>query len=188
MNNKRPRVFGTTENAIARAEASLGRTFPPSFRSWLVRNNGRGIKDITIFPVMDQRDPRTTWDSIDRRVREGWADWLANFEDEHRDFTHLLPFANYGTGDYYCLDYSRLDSQGECPIVRWSHETGATDDRAASFSEFITRVRQESSTMIEPLHWQTKLRRESVYPRFNLLIQYHAKSSFTSARCQASMN
>ncbi|WP_063768040.1 SMI1/KNR4 family protein [Verrucomicrobium sp. BvORR106] len=140
MSGKHPRVFGTTDDAIANAEAALGRTFPPSFRGWLLQNNGHGIEAVTIFPVMDRRDPRMTWDSIDRRFREGWTRWLDNFADEQRDFTHLLPFADYGTGDYYCFDYSRRDSQGESPVVRWSHETGDTDDRGASFPEFATKV------------------------------------------------
>jgi hypothetical protein len=95
---------------------------------------------VTIFPVMDARDPRMTWDSIDRQYRENWLKWLDNFADEQRDFSHLLPFANYGTGDFYCFDYSRLNSQGEAPVVRWSHETGDTDDRADTFAEFAARV------------------------------------------------
>ena len=141
MSSKRPRVFGTTVDAIAKAESALDRTFPPSFREWLLQNNGHGIEGVTIFPVLDQRDPRMTWDSIDRRFREGWAQWLGNFADEERDFTHLLPFADYGTGDYYCFDYSRINSSGEAPVVRWSHETGETYDRAISFADFITKVR-----------------------------------------------
>lgn len=140
MSNKRPRVIGTTNEAIAKAEVALGRVFPPSFRTWLLQNNGRSIEDVTIFPVLDERDPRMTWDSIDRRFREGWAQWLDNFTDEQRDFTHLLPFADYGSGDYYCFDYSRMDSRNEMPVVRWSHETGDTEDRAACFTEFITKV------------------------------------------------
>jgi hypothetical protein len=140
MSGKHPRVIGTTEDAVAKAEAALRRTFPPSFKAWLLQNNGLSIEDVTIFPVMDQRDPRKTWDSIDRRFREGWADWIANFDDDERDFAHLLPFADFGTGDYYCFDYSRLDSQGEAPIVHWSHETGEMDDRASSFPEFVNKV------------------------------------------------
>jgi SMI1-KNR4 cell-wall len=140
MSSKRPRVFGTTEDAIAKAEAALGRALPPSFRAWLLQNNGHSIAGVTIFPVMDQRDPRMTWDSIDRQFREVWAGGLANFDDEQRDFTHLLPFADYGSGDYYCFDYSRLDSQGEPPVVRWSHEIGDTEDRAASFSQFVAKA------------------------------------------------
>jgi hypothetical protein len=140
MSGKPPRVFGTTDSAIAKSEAALGRTFPPSFCRWLLENNGRSIEGVTIFPVMDERDPRMTWDSIDRRFRNGWAAWLSNFEDEQLDFSHLLPFADFGTGDYYCFDYSRVDSHGEAPIVRWSHETGDTEERAASFPEFVMKV------------------------------------------------
>lgn len=140
MSNKHPRVFGTTEEAIAKAEATLGRVFPPSFRDWLLQNNGHNIEGVHIYPIKDERDPRMTWDSIDRLYQNGWADWLANFEDEDRDFSHLLPFADYGTGDFYCFDYSRINSAGETPIVRWSHETGETEDRAATFPEFVVKV------------------------------------------------
>jgi hypothetical protein len=141
MSSKRSRVFGTTEEAIAKAEAALGRKFPPSFRAWLLENNGHNIEGVSVFPVMDPRDPRMTWDSIDRQFRDCWTSWLSNFDDEGRDFTHLLPFADYGTGDYYCFDYSRSDSHGETPVVRWSHETGDTDNRAESFSEFAIKVK-----------------------------------------------
>ncbi|HWA28451.1 MAG TPA: SMI1/KNR4 family protein [Lacunisphaera sp.] len=137
---KHPRIIGTTDEAIARAEAALGRTFPASFRKWLLANNGLGIDDVTIFPVFDERDPRKTWESIDRRFRESWAAWLRNFEDEGRDFTHLLPFAEYGTGDFYCFDFRAVRPGEECPVVRWSHETGDTEIRAKSFAEFSSRA------------------------------------------------
>lgn len=140
MSSKRPRIIGTTDDAISRAEVALSRRFPPSFRAWLLEHNGLSIEGVTIFPVLDQRDPRMTWESIDRRFREGWAGWLANFADEQRDFSHLLPFADFGTGDYYCFDYSRSDAKGETPVVRWSHETGATDERASSFMAFVANV------------------------------------------------
>ncbi len=140
MSTKHHRVFGTTEEAVAKAETALGRIFPPSFRSWLLQNNGRDAEGVHIYPVMDERDPRKTWDSIDRLYQNGWADWLANFEDENRDFSYLLPFADYGTGDFYCFDYSRLDSASETPVVRWSHESGETEDRAATFPEFVVKV------------------------------------------------
>ncbi|MBW3623942.1 MAG: SMI1/KNR4 family protein [Armatimonadetes bacterium] len=144
---KRHRIIGTTEEAIARAEEELNRNFPPSFRAWLLQNNGLGIEGISIFPVLDDRDPRKTWDSIVRNYRVGWAGWLENFEGYEYDegdtkpvFDHLLPFADFGTGDYYCFDYSGNCPDGECPIVHWSHETGETEFRAASFTEFVNKV------------------------------------------------
>lgn len=49
--DKRSRTIGTTESSIQNAEAELGFSFPTSFRNWLLVNNGRGIEDVTIFPV-----------------------------------------------------------------------------------------------------------------------------------------
>ncbi|MBB5032053.1 SMI1/KNR4 family protein [Prosthecobacter vanneervenii] len=142
MSQKRPRIIGTTDEAIDKAEAALDRKLPPSLRSWLIQNNGLGIEDITIFPVLDQRDPRTTWDSIDKRVNTGWKDWISNFDEDSGAFSHLLPFADFGSGDYYCLDYSRVNPQGEPPVVKWSHETGETEHRADSFSEFAIMAKE----------------------------------------------
>jgi hypothetical protein len=140
MNTKRSRIIGTTPEAIAKEEAGLGRKLPPSFTQWLIENNGLGIEGVNVFPVLDDRDPRKTWDSIGRQVSNAWAAWLENFEEEDRNFSHLLPFAEFGTGDFYCFDYSRQSSDGECEVVRWSHETGDSEFRAASFSEFAAKV------------------------------------------------
>lgn len=133
---KRPRVIGTTEEALDRAERELGRKFPPSFRSWLLENNGIGIEQVSIFPVLDDRDVRKTWDSIVREYNVGWMGTLENFEDDRIDFSRLLPFGSPGT-DYYCFDYQEQGLDGECPVVRWSHETGETEYRASDFDEFI---------------------------------------------------
>jgi len=140
MGRRAPRVFGTTEDCVRKTEAAVGRSLPPSFRAWLLSHNGKGLKGVTVFPVVDERDPQTTLESIERQYKEGWSTWLENFEEEDLTFDHLLPFAEFGTGDYYCFDYSREDTVGERPVVRWSHETGETEDRAASFGDFATRV------------------------------------------------
>lgn len=142
MSQKRPRIIGTTDEAIDAAEAALNRKLPASLRSWFLQNNGLGIRDISIFPILDRRDVRTTWESIDRRFKTGWQDWLANFDGQEDDFDDLLPFADFGSGDYYCLDYSRLRPDGETPVVKWSHETGETEDRADSFSAFAIKAKE----------------------------------------------
>lgn len=142
MKDKKLRVIGTTEDAIANAEGELGFRFPPSFRSWLLMNNGLSAGGVSIFPCYDERDVRKTWDSIVRNYRTNWAAWLENFADEEMSFEHLLPFGNFGTGDYYCFDYSRVRADGELPVVRWSHETGEVEERAETFKEFLERLRQ----------------------------------------------
>ncbi len=137
---KRHRIIGTTEEAIAREETALNRRLPMSFRAWLLENNGLDIEGVHIYPVRDERDIRKTWESLSYNLENGWAAWLENFEEEQIDFSHLLPFADYGTGDYYCFDYSVTEDGKEQPVVRWSHETGETEYRARDFFEFRQRV------------------------------------------------
>lgn len=95
------RVIGTTLSAIASAEKELNRTFPTSFSRWLLANNGRSLGGLVVFPVFDSRDPRKTWDSIVRNYTSGWQAWLENFSQSPERFAPLLPFAEFGTGDYY---------------------------------------------------------------------------------------
>ena len=145
MSGRTPRVIGTTEKAIVKAEEEIGFRFPPSFRAWLLENNGLHLDGVdSIYPVYDERDPRKTWDSIVRNYKEaGWAQWIDNFEgyDEPFNFDHLLPFAEVGNGDCYCFDYSRTQANGETPVVLWSHETGDTEKRAATFTEFMEKAK-----------------------------------------------
>ena len=144
MSGRTKRVIGTTNEAIDKAEKEIGFKFPPSFHAWLIENNGLHLEGIeSIYPVYDERDPRKTWDSIVRNYKDsGWAQWIDNFEgyDEAFNFGHLLPFAEVGNGDCYCFDYSQLKTNGETPIVLWSHETGETQERAESFNDFVEKA------------------------------------------------
>ena len=142
MSKKRPRVIGTTENAITKAETELKFNFPFSFRNWLIQNNGIGIEDISIFPVFDERDQRKTFDSIVRNYNVNWLGWIENFENEEIKFEHLLPFAEFGTGDFYCFDYSKISSDEEPVVVCWSHETGETEIRANNFEDFLKKLKR----------------------------------------------
>ncbi|HEX9996445.1 MAG TPA: SMI1/KNR4 family protein [Abditibacterium sp.] len=140
MATKHKRVIGTTLEAILRAETEIGRKFPPSFKDWLLENNCLGTEGISIFPVLDDRDVRKTWDSIVKQYDNG--QWFPEyFEDENLSAEHLLPFALLDSGDYYCFDYSRQLTDGEVGIVFWSHETAKIQERAFSFSEFVEKVK-----------------------------------------------
>ncbi len=136
MSKHRLRIVGTTEKAVGEAEAIMGFSFPPSFRAWLLENNTKGIEDVTIFPVFDDRDPRKTSDSIVRNFQVSWKEWLQNFDDVSR-FGHLLPFGESGTGDFYCFDYSENAEEGEVPVVIGFHETGNTAPVANNFARFV---------------------------------------------------
>src|SRR5262245_25166994 len=118
--SKHPRVIGTSPEAIDREESAIGSQLPNSFREWLLQNNGLGIEDIRIFPVFDERDPRKTWSSIKRENEIAREYWAEVFSGDERSFADLLAFAEFGTGDYYCFDYSVPTDTGEYLVVHVS--------------------------------------------------------------------
>lgn len=141
MSARTKRVFGTTPTAISKAEQQLGFALPPSFRMWLLENNGLKLKGVHVFPVLDERDVRQTWDSIARHFDNGR--WFPEyFEEDGLKADHLLPFASCESGDLYCFDYTRKREDGEVPIVWWSHETAETKDKAGTFSEFAQKAEE----------------------------------------------
>lgn len=129
---------GTHPAAIAAAEQALGRRLPASYVQWLLVNNGPLLGALSVFPGHDAANARKTWDSIDRHYRADWQEWL---EPTGSDGGSLLPFAQFGTGDYYCFDYApggpAGDAAGEPAVVLWSHETGAATAVAADFTAFL---------------------------------------------------
>lgn len=137
--SKKSRVIGTADSAILKAEAELGFHFPATFREWLKLNNGRAIEGVTIFPVFDERDPRKTWDSIVRNYQTNWKTWLENYGAEY-DFSNLLPFGEFGSGDYLCFDFSQTGESREPVVAIWSHDTGETEIVANDFAEFASLV------------------------------------------------
>jgi cell wall assembly regulator SMI1 len=137
--SRKSRIIGTSDSAISNAESELGFEFPVTFREWLKHNNGRSIESVKIFPVFDERDPRTTWDSIVRNFKSNWNTWLENFGPKF-DLKHLLPFGEFGTGDYFCFDFSTLGTTGEPIVTLWSHESGKTEFVANTFADFIDLV------------------------------------------------
>ena len=106
---------------------------------WLLQNNGMGVGAVTIFPVFDPRDPRKTADSIVREYSQNWKS-LPCIDDNPARYASLLPFGLFGTGDYYCFDYSRMSETGEIPVVLWNHETEECEDRAPDFATFVERL------------------------------------------------
>lgn len=129
---------GTTADTIRIAEAQLNRKFPQSFFNWLLINNGRSLDGLTVFPVHDPNNLRKTWSSITKNFNEGWAIWINNHSHESLDLSPLFPFAEYGTGDYFCFNYESIGSQGEPEVVLWSHETGKAKFIADNFSAFAS--------------------------------------------------
>lgn len=97
---------------------------------------------VEVFPVFDARDPRKTWESIVRHFEQGWRAWQDTFSGIALDCSSLLPFAQFGTGDYYCFDYAVLGDAGEPVVVLWSHETGRTCVVADDYAAFLANPDQ----------------------------------------------
>ena len=129
--------IGTSLAAIAAAEQALGRTLPASYVQWLLLNNGRALGALSVFPVYDEANARKTWESIARHYNTSWQEWLENVGANGSDAASLLPFAQFGSGDYYCFDYAQTGRTGEPVVVLWSHETGATSTVAPDFASFL---------------------------------------------------
>jgi len=129
--------IGTSQAAITAAEQALGRPLPASYAQWLLVNNGRALGALTVFPVYDADHARKTWESITRHYHADWQEWLESMGESGNDASALLPFAQFGTGDYYCFDYAQTGPTGEPVVVLWSHETGATTAVAPDFAAFL---------------------------------------------------
>ena len=69
--SKWKRCIGTSLDAITKAEAELPFALSSSYKKWMLRNNGKPLGDIQMFPIFDERDPRKTWDSIVRQYDNG---------------------------------------------------------------------------------------------------------------------
>jgi hypothetical protein len=126
------------EEAIEVEESLFGRKLPWSFKDWLLENNGLDIAEIHIYPVRDERDTRKNWESLSYLMKHDWIEGLRKFNREI--YSHLVPFADFGTGDFNCFDYSVAEIKGERPIVLWSHASGETDFFAADFKAFESKV------------------------------------------------
>jgi hypothetical protein len=126
------------EEALEIEESLLGRKLPRSFCDWLLENNGLDIGAVHIYPVRDERDTRKTWESLSYLLHNEWAESLTNFN--RTIYSHLLPFADFGTGDFYCFDYSVPVTNGERRVVLWSHETGGADLFAVDFKDFEQKI------------------------------------------------
>ncbi|MNV50478.1 SMI1 / KNR4 family protein [compost metagenome] len=125
----RQRIIGTTPEALRVEEQKLGFALPTQYAQWLLQNNGRALDSVELLPVLDSRDPRKTWNSIARHYHEAWHEWR-DVHDAH-DLSDLLPIAQCGDGDVWCLRRS------DDAVVRWSHETGEHDVVAADFNRFV---------------------------------------------------
>jgi len=112
----------TTEDQIAAAERELGVMFPRSYRTFL-RQYGAGTLDcVEIFGIPSDR----LWGDV----------VMMNQLTSCQIPRHFVKFTD-DIGNYsYYLDTSRMDDEGECPVVVFGPEESGRVI-ANSFSDFL---------------------------------------------------
>lgn len=105
------------ESTIAEVEAALGVIFPPSYRAFLGRYGGGGIRAMGGFSGI--------WNGDALRLNQGclYGDTLRLRSDRGAPPYLVLVSAVHGSEEHFppaCLDTSRVDAAGECPVVCYS--------------------------------------------------------------------
>jgi len=125
--------FGTSVDpgVISSAEERLGRVFPASFRQFLSDFGWASVAHWEIFGLGDKVPQHLDLVSLTLSERE---------EIEPRLPEALIPVANDGGGNLYCLDTGNMSDE-ECPVVFWSHEEGRVVSREAdSFVDWMIEM------------------------------------------------
>ena len=138
IQTKPDNLFGTKPENLDSAEQQLGFRFAPSFRAWLLVNNGSSAEGLQTYPVADERRPWDKWNTVVQKFADG--QWFPEaLEDDEEDYRCLLPFAD-ASENWYCFDYSRKREDGEVPVVHFQHDPGERTERGATFTEFVERL------------------------------------------------
>jgi SUKH superfamily protein len=126
---------GADDGAIADAERSLGVTLPAGYR-WFVREFGFSYWPIDIYGIVPGGLPGMQVVSNALTERHGVEPPLPQ---------PLVPFSPDGWGNHYCLDTSRL-SAGECPVVFWNHQLGASQTPKVTNASFLDWLEEAVQT------------------------------------------
>lgn len=96
---------------ITAAEEALGVALPPTYRRFVAELGAGNVGSREFYGAIDSNFvessiPDGIWLTLDERERFGFP-------------KHLVILGETGMGEYYALDTSRRDAQGECPVVIW---------------------------------------------------------------------
>lgn len=124
---------GAPQDQIRAAEQTLGLTFPTSYRTFL-QTLGWGIIGYHEIYGLGKKVPEYL-NLVNATHRE-----RHEAEPPMRD--DLVPLANDGFGNHYCLETSQL-RDGECPVVFWNHELGPDQETEFVSDSFVTWLEKE---------------------------------------------
>lgn len=122
---------GQPEPMVAAAEAKLGVTFPPSFRTYLHRWGNLSIDDVEYYGLTRNDDfdnaavPNFVWFTLRKRKAVGLPD-------------NLLVFRNINDEVYVCIDTNQPLPGDERRVVTWDNVDRVVDnvlDR--NFAEYL---------------------------------------------------
>jgi len=119
------------------AEQTLDLTFPPTYREFLLRLGCGDCLGQEFYGLIDD-------DFENSSVPD--AIWLTLNERNESSLPHaLILVGSTGDGGYYAIDRSRIDTQGESPVVEWwPLESPSTEPRpiAEDFGQFLLQQLQ----------------------------------------------
>lgn len=132
LRNSPSAVFGkgATIAEIEAAQQRLGVLFPASLTTFLLKLGWGGVGDSEVFGLgADVPDFLN----------------LVKAAEQERPAPHLVPLANDGWGNLYCLD----SNSPEGAVVFWNHEDQALEPVAPSFLQWLDEQFQESLAGLE---------------------------------------
>jgi hypothetical protein len=129
-------------DAVTRAERRIGRPLPPSYRAFLLQNDGwfgffdgatlLGTKDLGKASYADLA--QAAFDAAETPIPDGGAPW-SKVGGRPGD---MIPFGIDPSGStLFTFDPTTADQDGEMGVVAWIHEIGI---RSAGFPEFLEAI------------------------------------------------
>lgn len=126
------------EKWIIKAESMLECKFPMSYKFFLekwgvLRFDGNEYYGIVKDDFENSGIPDVVWFNMRRRSQDNFPKHLVIFKD------------NLDSSEYLCLDVSKMDDNGECPVVVWDNinkEIEQTLD--ANFGDILLEDLEES--------------------------------------------
>lgn len=121
---------------IARAEERLGMKFPPSYRWWLETygSGNFGVNSVLTILQMDFEE------ACGPDIVFHHENMVANGTTIENG---LIVYEPESSDEIFYFDLSSPSESGEYPVMRWDMETGATEQYAPSFDQFMLKqIRQ----------------------------------------------
>jgi hypothetical protein len=129
-------------DSVSRAERRIGRALPPSYRAFLLQNDGwfaffdgaalLGTKDLGKASYADLA--QAAFEAAETPVPDGGAPW-SKVGGRPGD---MIPFGIDPSGTtLFTFDPTTADASGEMAVVAWIHEIGI---RSTGFPEFLEAI------------------------------------------------